>query len=73
MHQPGEMMTAADNQSLPDTQPAAATTSDRSARVAFEKKWVRLAICCAGAIICIPVLVAVGLGVWVLVKYFLLK
>jgi hypothetical protein len=70
---PGEMMTIANNHSLPDKQQAPATISDASATAPLDKKWVRFTIGCGVAIICIPVAAVVGLIVWFLANYFFVQ
>ena len=70
----GEMMTMANNESLPDTRQASpAMVSGELANSAMKKKWVRLTICCGGAIICIPVVAVLGLIGWFLVNYFFVQ
>jgi Flp pilus assembly protein TadB len=65
----GEMMTAAEKQSLPDTQPA----SSEPETSGLKSKRVKLTIYIAGAIIGIPFVTVLVLIFWVLINYFLVQ
>lgn len=66
----GEMMTTAEDHSVPDAQLAPSSGPGGSAEPAKSPRWMRIAVCCGGVLVGIPFLTVLGLIAYVLIKHF---